>query len=234
MNSPTLSVRNFTWNMIKYSSVSFADCFPGLFCFYIFSKVKQEKLIGVASLLRAIYVIFFGWCYNFFEPVNTLCLPYLAKNNLPLYSTKVWKLVMFNLLFFLTAFLGWATLKRALLSVPMHWSPEMLMSLHFSQEFHFLAGAFAITGKFLRGNFNPRSGLQYQTRRYFPLDVSDFLCGVFNYYLLFRSASSSRNPNIYIWNMLTKSFSNFDSIGHPQTELSLWKSDFPRTQSPLQ
>ena len=144
-----ISLWNFLWNLLKFSSVSFSDCFPGVFCFYIFTLAGSEELIGVAGIIRSLYILFLGWCSNFFEPINTLCLPFLTKKNFKLYSLKVWRLGVFNIIFWFMFSCLFLIFKRILLRFTL--SQDLIASLDAAPEFFLLVGLSSIMGGFLRG-----------------------------------------------------------------------------------
>jgi hypothetical protein len=101
MKNEKISLKEYSKNLGIYICNMITDYVPILFSFYIFAKNSKENEIANAALIDSFFVFFFGFCYDFFEPVNSLCIPFLVKNNKELYALNVWKVGIFNIIFFI-------------------------------------------------------------------------------------------------------------------------------------
>ena len=103
--------------------------------------------------MQAFYILLFGICIDYFEPVNTLCLPFLEKGNVKLYSIKVWKVGFFNLLFYLVILLTFVIMKNIIYHYREEVSEDILKALEYSIQYVVILGGTNITGNFMRGSF---------------------------------------------------------------------------------
>ena len=75
------NLKDFVFNLLVFASTTMTDYLPLVFSYAMFNATGQSHMTAVCGLLYSLFVIFFGFCFDFFEPVNTLCRPYLVKKN---------------------------------------------------------------------------------------------------------------------------------------------------------
>ena len=138
-------------NLFKYSCTTTSDIFLIIFCYMILNLNKSTHFISIVGMMYSNYTIFFGFSFDFFEPVNTLCLPYLAKNNIRLYALKVWKIGILNILFYSFGLLIFAIVKYLIFYYQTNLLDQFLISLNFGYEFALLPGLAFMINNFLRG-----------------------------------------------------------------------------------
>ena len=119
----------------------------------IFNWNDNAEATGICGIIYSLFVIFFGLCLDFFEPLNTLCLPFLAMDNFRLYTIKIWKVALWNLGIFLACLMVFALFKNVLFRFPKVLSLELMTSVNHLYTYIFLGGVPSIINNFLRGIF---------------------------------------------------------------------------------
>ena len=122
--------------MTSAATTIFFICF--FFSLLVFSRRQRASPVHFAR-------------FDFFEPVNTLCLPYLAKNNIRLYALKVWKIGILNILFYSFGLLIFGIVRYLIFYYQTNLLDQFLISLNFGYEFALLPGLAFMINNFLRG-----------------------------------------------------------------------------------
>lgn len=130
-----VNLGDYLLNLAKYCSVALNHVVPVVYSFYIFNLNDSSDSIKTTGLIFCFYCIFIAFAFDFFEPINTLCLPFLEKGNIKLYSQKVWKVGMFNLVFFVFGFAAFMLFK--------------VVVTHYTDPLGFVHASLMQTSKFL-------------------------------------------------------------------------------------
>ena len=166
------SISSYIQNLFKFSCSSLTDIFPIIFSYFVYNLNNNDVGISIAGMIFANFTLFFGFAFDFFEPVNTLCLPYLAKNNIKLYALKIWKVACFNVLFYLFGIICFSFVKVLIFKYETSLLENFLLSLRYGYLFALLPGLAFTINNFLRGNIlNFRSHEQHQDGILLPLHL---------------------------------------------------------------
>lgn len=144
-------------NLLIYVFNMVSDYLPILFCFYVFSLNHKESTISKAALIDFFFIFFFGFCYDFFEPVNTLCIPSLVKQNYSLYTLNLCKVALFNALFFIGCFVFSMAIYVILAVSGSHRVLSYLPNLWYLVAYVWSAGLLFIINNFVRGRAKKES-----------------------------------------------------------------------------
>jgi hypothetical protein len=147
------SLIDYIKNLLKFCSSSLTDIFPIMFSYFIYNHNDNDISISITGMIFANFTLFFGFAFDFFEPVNTLCLPYLAKNNIKLYALKIWKVAIFNILFYCFGLLGFGIIKFLIFKYQETLLDNFLLSLEYGFKFALIPGLAFSINNFLRGIF---------------------------------------------------------------------------------
>ena len=146
-----MKISNFLINFVRYSSTTMTDVFLILCLYFILNLFNNQASIKMCGMLYSLFTLFLGAGFDFCEPVNTLCAPFLAKQNKLLYNLKVWKVLVLNLLFYFT---GACVLLIVTLLASSAKIPQILKTaLNLCFKFVMFPGVTFAINNFLRGFF---------------------------------------------------------------------------------
>jgi preprotein translocase subunit YajC len=184
MSNTDRSIKNITpvsysINLIKFCSITLSDLIPIIFSYVAFNIYDNQPSIGYCGMLYSAYSIFFGLCFDFFEPINTLCLPFLEKNNIKLYSIKVWQLIFLNSFMYLIMLIIFCIFRYALLKNREKLPQDIIGSMEFGHIYVMTSGLAFIINNFLRGIHFIRINRKYQNGKYL---FANLYCSKHNQY----------------------------------------------------
>lgn len=103
-NSDKFSSVNFL-SFAKYTSyyacLLIFDYIPVMYTFYLYNQKDVTQFTSMSGLLESLFYISLGYCFDFFEPVNTLCGPLFSEKKYPEFTLNLCKIFMFNMLFYI-------------------------------------------------------------------------------------------------------------------------------------
>jgi hypothetical protein len=180
-----INPKTYILNLLKYCSITFNEIIPILFSYYIFNINQAQEQIKVVGMVYSSFMLFNGFAYDFFEPINTLCLPFLEKNNIKLYSLKVWKVGFFNFLFYLTGFTLFSIFRIVISQFDIKGYDFFLMSLGKTTKFMLMPGLAYTINNFFKGKSLLRIGYKHFNGKYFPVYVHICLGHNYNGHIYF-------------------------------------------------
>ena len=146
---PEFNLKDFIVNLLIFCCTNMTDYISIIFCYIMFNYNGETNLTAVGGLLYSLYVIFFGCSFDFFEPVNTLSKPYYDKGNYKLFRLMVWKVAMFQMLFFLFSLIAFSVFRIIL--VYTNPSEFFQQAIDHSYPFIFTYGLTLMINNFMRG-----------------------------------------------------------------------------------
>lgn len=96
----SLGVGEFAKTLLVLFSTNTMDYLSIVFCYSMFHYSGESELTAVAGLVYSMSILFFGFSMDYFEPVNTLCRPYLVKENFALFKLNLWRIFLYEMLFY--------------------------------------------------------------------------------------------------------------------------------------
>ena len=173
--STKLSFFQFVKALVQFCSTTISDIVLTICTFAFFNINNNSQAIGVCGLIDCFFMIFFGFCCDYFEPVNTLAMPFLALKNFGLYAKKIWQIGMFNLIFFVACFLLYFFAKMLIFYFVNSMASDLIQMFDNFHLFLAFSGFPFIVNNFIRGVFaaclTPRLDHQHPKRIHFPLLV---------------------------------------------------------------
>ena len=145
----SFSLREFVKNLLIYISTSMTDYIPILYCYSMFNYTGHSNLTAQTGILYSLFIILFGFSFDYFEPVNTLCSPYLVKKNYKLFKLNLWKVFFFEMIFYASGFI--VSLLLRLLPVYFEFSETMESAISLIPVYALTVGLTNMFNNFSRG-----------------------------------------------------------------------------------
>ena len=98
--SKNVSFFTFLFQLLNFLTNYFSEVLLELYVYILFRITHQTNDTYIVGLTLCIYIFSAGFCFDFFEAVNTTLGPLYSKKDYRMFTIKLFQMITLNLSFF--------------------------------------------------------------------------------------------------------------------------------------